>query len=574
VKPSNEQTELRAALTSLRQFFKRSLLFSVIVSLLTLVPTLYMLEVYGRVVNSRNEETLLMLTVLVVALYAVMEIADWVRHQVMQAAATRLDRRLGDRVFNAAFEARLCGLAVGITPLTDLRSLRSFISSPASVALMDAPIALLFIAIIFAISVPLGAVVLVAAIAMLTVGYFTERRTTPPLGEAQKIAIEAQRYATTTLKNAQAIEAMGMMRNIRDRWLAVQRKFLAKQAEASENAGRGASISKFIQVAQSSIVLGFAAWLRLVGELDPNGSAMIVAWILSSRALSPLQQLIAQWKNVAGVRQTYDRLDKLLEGLPPREVGMPLPPPKGALSVEGIVAAAPGTTVPILRGVSFALAAGKVLAVVGPTASGKSTLARMLVGLWPASSGKVRLDGADVYSWNKQELGPHIGYLPQDNELFDGSFAENIARFGEVEPDKVEAAARAVGLHDMVVALPDGYDTQIGAGGSVLSGGQRQRVALARAIYGQPKFIVLDEPNSSLDEAGERLLLETLLWLKSQGTTLVVITHRTSVLGAVDSMLLLQDGQVKKFGPRDEVLAVLAGKPKQVPAPVPALAAN
>ena len=382
---------------------------------------------------------------------------------------------------------------------------------------MDAPISLLFLVIIFAMNVALGALVLVAAVVMLVVGYVTERKTKPPITEAQTLSIEAQRYATTTLKNAQVIEAMGMIGHIRNRWLTRQRKCLIKQAEASDHAGSGAAITKFIQITQSSMVLGAACWLILIGELNPNGSVMIVAWMLSGRALAPLQQLIAQWKTVVGARNAYARLDDLLGSIPAREVGMALPPPKGALSVDGLVATAPGSQFPILRGVNFALAPGQVLAVIGPSASGKTTLARLLVGLWPAASGKVRLDGVDVYTWDKEELGPHIGYLPQDVELFDGTLAENIARFGDVEPRKVEAAARVVGLHEFIAALPEGYDTPIGAGGSVLSGGQRQRVALARALYGDPVFVVLDEPNSSLDEAGERRAACRRCWRRRRG---------------------------------------------------------
>ncbi len=535
-----------------------------------------MFQVYGRVVNSRSADTLLMLTVLIIGVYLIMEFVDWVRQRLLYAAGLRLDHKLGDRVFNAAFEARLRNLPVGITPLTDLRNLRAALSSPASLAIMDAPISMLLIVIIFMLSPILGALVLTAAIIMLAVGYVTERRTMPPISQAQKLAIEAQRYASATLKNTQVIEAMGMLESVRGRWLARQRQFLAKQAEASVHAGQGAAISKFINIAQSSMVLGVGAWLQLIGELDPNGSAMILAWALSSRALAPLQQLIAQWKLVAGARDTYARLDKLLNALPEQEPGMPLPAPKGALSVEAVLAAAPGSQIPILRGVNFALAPGQILAIVGPSAAGKSTLARLLVGLWPAASGKVRLDGVDVYAWNKEELGPHIGYLPQDVELFDGTLAENIARFGHVDQGKVESAARAVGLHETITALPDGYDTSIGAGGSVLSGGQRQRVALARAIYNDPQFIVLDEPNSSLDEAGEQALVQTLLQLKSRGATLVIITHRTNVLAAADRMLVLREGQVQAFGPRDEVLADLAAKAKQAAAPAafPALAAT
>lgn len=282
---------------------------------------------------------------------------------------------------------------------------------------------------------------------------------------------------------------------------------------------------------------------------------IIVASLLGAKALAPLMQIIASFKLIAGVRTARERLERLLEQIPEKAAGMPLPPPQGRIAVENVVAAAPGTQVPILRGVSFTVAPGQALVIVGPSASGKSSLARLLVGIWPASSGKVRLDGVDVFSWDKAELGPHVGYLPETIELFDGSIAENIARFGNVDRPKVEAAARAVGLHEAIAALPGGYDTRIGDEGAFLSGGQRQRVALARAIYGGPRLMVLDEPNSSLDEAGEVALLQTLEALKASGTTLIVITHRTGVFAIADLVLVLRQGQVAAFGPRDEVLA-------------------
>jgi len=572
--PGDARSELRDALATLREFVRRSVVFSVFVNLLSLAPTFYMLEVYSRVVYSRNGETLLMLTTLVVAIYVVMELVDWARGQLMHAAGMQLDRKLAERVFNTTFEARLRNLPIGITPLSDLRTLRGFLASPSCLAVIDAPIALLFIGIIFAMSVPLGAVVLVAAVAMLAIGYAAERRTKPAITEAQKLAIDGQRYATATLKNAQVIEAMGMMPQIRRRWLDRQRGFLAHQARASDFAAQGAAVSKFIQVSQSSMVLGFACWLLLNGDLPPNGSVMLVAWILASRALGPLQQLITQWKIVVNARDSYARLDKLLALHPVHSRGMPLPPPKGALSAEHVIAAAPGSQVHILRGVTFSIAAGETLAVIGASAAGKSTLARLMVGLWPASSGKMRLDGVDVYAWNKEELGPHLGYLPQDIELFDGTLAENIARFGDVDLDRVVATANSVGLHEMIMALPERYETRIGSDGNVLSGGQRQRVALARALYGNPQFIVLDEPNSSLDEAGEKALVHTLLDLKARGATLVVITHRTSLLAVVDRVLLLREGQVQAFGTRDEILgAALTGKGRPV-APARALATH
>jgi ATP-binding cassette subfamily C exporter for protease/lipase len=315
-------------------------------------------------------------------------------------------------------------------------------------------------------------------------------------------------------------------------------------------------------MAQASLLLGAGCWLTIKGEFPGAGGMMIVASALGGRILAPIVQVIAMWKQVVNARDAYGRLDRLLQAVPARTTGMPLPPPRGTLSVEGAVAGAPGSPTPIIRGVSFLLPAGEVLAVVGPSASGKSTLARLMVGIWPTAAGKVRLDGADVFSWNKAELGPHIGYLPQEVELFDGTLAENIARFGEIDMGKVEAAARAVGVHDAILALPQGYDTRIGDDGCFLSGGQRQRVGLARAIYGNPRFVVLDEPNSSLDEAGEIALAQTLRDLKAQDATVVVITHRTSVLAAVDRMLILLDGQVQAYGPRDEVLAALQRPPQ------------
>jgi ATP-binding cassette subfamily C exporter for protease/lipase len=296
----------------------------------------------------------------------------------------------------------------------------------------------------------------------------------------------------------------------------------------------------------------------LRNQLNGGAAYMIVGSILGGRVLAPLIQVVSQWQNVINVREAYQRLDSLLIMVPPRQPGMPLPAPSGQLLVESLVAGAPGSPVPILKGVNFGLHPGEVLAVVGPSASGKTTLARMLVGLWPATSGKVRLDGVDVHTWDKNELGPHLGYLPQGVELFDGTLAENIARFGAIDQSKVEAAARAVGLHEFILALPQGYDNTVGREGAMLSGGQRQRVGLARAIYGNPTFVVLDEPNSSLDEQGDAALASAIVQLKSRGTTIVVMTHRTSVLGVADKMLVLNEGQTQMFGPRDDVLKALA----------------
>ena len=552
-------SELRTAINALQPYFKRAALFSVFASLLILAPSVYMLEVYDRVVNTRSHMTLAMLTVVVLFGYVVMEVLEWVRSEVMHEASMAFDRRMSGRIFTAIFEANLKRLPGGSAqPMNDFRSVRDFLTTPVVLALMEAPVALTFLILIFAISPVLGWSAVVAAILTTFVGWLNERSTQPPLLAANRSAIAAQQYADGTLRNAQVIESMGMLGNIHKRWMAKQQEFLGLQAQASDHAGFYQAVSKFLQNTTSSMLLGLGAWLLLRNQLNGGASYMIIGSILGGRVLAPLVQIVSQWQTVVNVRDAYGRLDSMLSMVALRPESMALPAPLGQLQVDSLVAGAPGIPVPILKGISFGLLPGDVLAVVGPSASGKTTLARLLVGLWPASNGKVRLDGVDVFTWDKLELGPHLGYLPQGVELFDGSMAENIARFGEVDQAKVEAAARAIGLHDFILSLPQGYDSPVGREGTMLSGGQRQRVGLARAFYGNPAFIVLDEPNSSLDEQGDADLASAITQLKAKGSTFVVMTHRTSVLSVADKMLVLRDGQLQMFGPRDEVLKALA----------------
>ena len=552
-------SELREAITGLQPFFKQAAWFSFFSSLLILMPSIYMLEVYERVVNSRSHTTLAMFTVLVIASFILMEVLEWVRSEVMHNAAMALDRRLSKRICLAIFEANLKKMAGGsIQPMNDFRTLRDFLCAPVLTALMEAPVSLIFLVLIFAISPVLGWSAVVAAIVQTFVCWLNERSTQPPLLAANRSAIAAQQYVDGSLRNAQVIESMGMLRNIHRRWMEKQRDFLQLQAMASDNAGFYQAVSKFLQNTVSSMLLGLGAWLLLRNELNGGAAYMIVGSILGGRVLAPLVQIVAQWQTVVNARDGYNRLETLLAMLPVKPESMSLPAPRGQVLVENVLAGAPGVQAAILKGVGFALNPGDVLAVVGPSASGKTTLARLLVGLWPAMNGKVRLDGADVFTWDKQELGPHLGYLPQNVELFEGTVAENIARFGEVDVGKVEPAARAVGLHEFILELPKGYDSPVGPDGTMLSGGQRQRVALARAIYGGPAFVVLDEPNSSLDEVGDAALAAAIAKLKQEGTTFVVITHRTSVLSVADKMLVLRDGQTQYFGMRDDVLKALA----------------
>jgi ATP-binding cassette, subfamily C, bacterial exporter for protease/lipase len=566
VKASKQTSPLRKALSALTPALKHTILFSVIVNVLVLAPSVYMMEVYDRVVNSRSHTTLLMLTILVVCIYALLEALEWVRRQVMHSAGIELDKGLREQVFRAIFTARLQNLqAGGAQPLRDLKTIRDFLPSQAMLSFIDAPLALLVLIIIFLMSPLLGWFAVGGALVQFMIGVFNERRIREPLMAANRSASSAQSYADGVIRNAQVIESMGMLGHIHKRWMGRQQEFLVHQAVASDHAGTNASLSKLLQSLLSSLLLGVGCWLTLKGEL--RGSGMIVASILGGRVLSPLVQIIGGWRQVQGALEAFSRLDSLLKEFPLPEKGMPLPAPKGFLSVEGVVAGAPRSPVQILKGISFKVAPGGSLAIVGPSASGKTTLARLLVGIWPATQGKVRLDGNDIYLWDKEELGRYVGYLPQNVELFEGTIAENVARFGEPDPVKVAEACRLVGLDSFIEQLPKGYDTQIGDDGSFLSGGERQRVALARAVYEMPMFVVLDEPNASLDEAGDAALLNAVKQLRAQGTTVIVITHRLNILGAIEHMLVLVDGQVLRSGTCKEVLAALQSPPQPTSPP-------
>ena len=555
---SQAPSELRAALMQLRPFFVRAGWFSLFASVLVLAPSGYMLEVYSRVVDSRSYGTLFWLTVVVLGAYALMELLEWARAEVMRAAAQRFDALLSTRVFDAVFAAKLRNVPGGTAqPLQDFAKLRDFLFSPALLAIMEAPVAILMAVLLFLISPWLGWSAVVFGIAQTLVALWNERRTKQPLMQANQKAFQAQQYADGTLRNAEVIAAMGMLRATHQRWVQKQREFLNLQAQASESAGGFQALGKLLQTTLSSLLLGLACWLLLNNELHGGGGMMIVGSILGGRMLAPLLQVVAQWQAVIGVRESWHRLEALLAAVPKDPENMALPAPRGVLQVEQLMAGAPGSPAVIVRGVAFALQPGEVLAVVGPSASGKSTLARLLVGLWPAASGKVRLDGVDIFSWDKAELGPHVGYLPQGVELLEGTLAQNIARFGEVDMHKVRAAAQAVGVDALIESLPQGYETVVGPGGVRLSGGQRQRIGLARALYGAPTLIVLDEPNSNLDDEGDAALARAIAQASARGATVVVITHRTSVLGVAHKMLLIRAGLQQAFGPRDEVLAAL-----------------
>ena len=541
---------LGQALGSQLPAFRRAAGYSLVISLLVLMPTWFMLEVYDRVVNSRSERTLVMLLIMVLGSYLVMELLDWIRSRLLHRAGEAVDSRLRLRLFDAVFQANLQRRSgVGVQPFTDLRTLREFIASPAVTAIADAPASLVFLLLVTLIHPWLGGMALAGAVVQALIALSTERKTMPLLTDANRASIDAQNYAGSTLRNAQVIESMGMLGNIHRRWLQKQSRMLSRQAAASDHGGLNSALTKSLQQMLGSLILGLSCWLVLRGEI-PGGGLMIVASVLGARVLQPLAQLVLHWALVVQVRDAGRRLEALFQALPERASAMPLPAPKGELSVEGVLAGAPGSNLPILHGVSFAARPGEVVVVIGPSASGKTTLMRLLVGVWPAAAGKVRLDGVDMAAWDKAELGPHVGYLPQGVELFDGTLAENIARFGLQDRAHIREALCLVGMDAWVDGLPDREDTRIGDDGAVLSGGQRQRVGLARALYGNPKLVVLDEPDASLDEAGEQALVAALSTLKQRGATVLVVSHRRAILPVCDKLLLLQEGRVVAFGPR------------------------
>jgi len=559
--PALDNKELREALRAVKQHFLYAGAFSAAINILHLAPILYMMQVYDRVIGSGSLPTLTSLTFILVLMLVAMGGFEWVRTYILVSASNKLEMSLRDRISDATFRMALMSSGKGnAQPVSDLAGLRQFLTGNGIFAFFDAPWFPIYLAVMFMFHPWFGVVAILAGIVMVILAVVNEKTTSARLKEANNQANAANSRLIGSLRNAEVIEAMGMTGAIRAQQQELNDKVLLLQTAASKQAGGLGAMSKTFRLTVQSLILGLGALLALKNEISPG--AMIAGSLLLGRALAPIDLLVGSWKGFTLAQSQYERLNSLLSNVAPEPKRMRLPAPKGNLAVEQVYIAPPGSRNPIIRGVSFQLAAGEALGIIGPSASGKSTLARGILGVWPALSGKVRLDGADISAWNREELGPYVGYLPQDIELFDGSISENISRFGPVDPEKVVAAAQMAGVHDLVLRQPDGYDTIIGGAGGVLSGGQRQRIGLARAIYGSPKLLVLDEPNSNLDDQGERELVAAIQRIKSTGCTVIVISHRTMVLSSVDKLLLLKEGVAANFGPRDEVLAQLA-QPEQ-----------
>ena len=556
-------TPLNHAVSAARSALIPAGIFSLFINMLALVSPLYMLQVYDRVLSSRNLMTLLFLTIIAVFLYLVYGSLEGLRSRVLVRGGARFENVLRTPLFETTFAAMLGRKSgtVEAQPFRDADMVREFVTGSAMLAFFDLPWVPLFIAASFLLHPIFGWLAIGSGILTLIFTIINEYSTKKLLHRATQASISAHADVSATLRNSEVMRAMGMTPGLKDRWAERRDEQIVWQAVASDRGSAlMAGLKSFRQIVQV-LILGVGGYLCLEGEL----SAGVAASIIVGRALAPIELAVSQWKVFQGARGAWGRLQDLFRQIPQNQLRMPLPAPKGDIRVEQIVAAAPGERTPILRGVSFQIEKGDALAVIGPSAAGKSSLIRVLLGVWPAHAGTVRFDGFEVNHWNPNDLGPHIGYLPQDVELFAGTVAQNIARFREAEHGDVISAAELAGVHEMVQHMPNGYDTQIGEGGHALSGGQRQRVGLARALFGKPAIVVLDEPNANLDSTGESALVAAIRYLKQAGSTVIFVTHKTNMLTLADKVLLMEQGAVRLYGERDEVLAKIFGGPKVVP---------
>jgi ATP-binding cassette, subfamily C, type I secretion system permease/ATPase len=548
--------ELRGVFHGCRRYFLTALIFSLAINLLYLAAPLYMLQVYDRVISSASHVTLVMLTI--VLLFALVALAglDFVRARVLTRASVRLDRQMAGRVLAATMESSAKGAPPTSQSLRDFDTFRQFVTGAGIHAVFDLPWAPIYIFVIFLLHPLLGAFALASAIILIVLALFGQWRVQGPMAESGASTSRNYAFTDMSLRNAEVVRAMGMMPGLLQRWDRDRSRALERQVIASDRAANNASLVRFFRLSLQSLILGLGAYL-VIERLATVG-VMFAASILLGRALQPVEQIVGAWRNMISARGAFQRLKALLASNPVPDPALALPQPAGRLSVEGLVYGIPRAPSPILRGISFRLEAGEILGVIGPSGAGKSTLARQIVGVLAPSAGAVRLDAADVSTWPRESLGRHLGYLPQDIELFADTVAANISRFRVEDDDNdVIEAAKLAGVHEAVLRLPKGYETNVGDGGAVLSGGIRQRIGLARAVYGNPSFVVLDEPSSNLDSDGDASLLGCITDLKTRGTTVVIISHRPNTLGVVDKLLVMKDGTAELFGPRNEVIGQL-----------------
>jgi PrtD family type I secretion system ABC transporter len=564
------QTPLQRALRACRKQFFLVGVFSGVVNLLQLTTSIYMMQVFDRVLASRVLDTLYFLSLIAIGAILVLALLEAVRGQVMQRLATWVEHRVAPEGFVRAIESTLRGRPYRMEALRDLAVCRGFLSSAGALSLYDIPWVPIYLGFIFMLHPVMGCIALAGAVTLFGLALLSELSTSKLLKEANSASMASQRRAESISRNAEVIDSMGMLPAVIGHWRESVAAMTEPQQRAADRAAILVAATKFFRLAVQIAILGVGAYLVLNQELTSGAS--IAGSIIMGRALAPVEQLIGGWKQLVQARQSFRRLQAFLTQPRLRPAGMLLPEPTGRLTVERVSYAFPGQDMALIKGVNFTLWPGESLAIIGPSAAGKTTLIRLLMGTLPPFAGTVRLDGADVYQWMREDFGRHVGYLPQDVELFDGTVFSNIARLADADPAAVYEAAKLAGCHEMILRLPNGYDTQIGDGGQHLSGGQRQLVGLARAMFGRPKLIVLDEPNSNLDGNAEARLIQALERLKEQDTTVVLVSHRSTLVQGVDKVLLLKDGTLEMFGPRVEVLKRLMTPPR--PAEVPITPAN
>ncbi|MCX6053277.1 MAG: type I secretion system permease/ATPase [Campylobacterales bacterium] len=554
---NSKVSELKSAIMQSKKSFIIVGFFSLFINLLMLVPSLYMLQLYDRVMTSRSVDTLILLTLIVVVLFITMATLEIVRSKILVFVGNKLDNLLSKRVFDSLFDLanKQPGKASSM-PLNDLTQIRQFMTGNGLFAFFDAPWMPIYIAVLFMFHPWFGYFAIFAGIVLLILTIVNEYDTKEKLLEANVMSRASTMYVDSNLRNAEVVNAMGMKGRIQHIWRDKYYAFLNAQTDASNKAGIWSNVSKSLRMLFQSLMLGLGGYLAIKAEV--SSGMMIAGSIIMGRALAPLDLMIGSWKGFSSARTSYKRLEGLLENFPEGKEHMELPAPEGEILLEGVVVIPPNAKQPSIKGISMKIDKGDVVGIVGPSAAGKSSLARIILGLWPLAAGKARLDKADIYQWDKVDLGKYIGYLPQDIELFEGTISQNISRFAEVDSAKVVEAAKKAGVHEMILRLPEGYDTKIGAGGESLSGGQRQRVGFARAIYDNPVLVVLDEPNSNLDDVGEAALVEAIKSLKETKTTVIIITHRPSILQVTNKLAVIKQGLLELYGDTNEVLSRLA----------------
>ena len=564
INPHKKPDELSILLRSCSRYFLTAAIFSGAINLLYLAGPLYMLQVYDRVISSASQVTLVMLTLALLLAYIALAGLDAVRARVLTRASVRLDQRIAARVMTAIIDRSASAGGARSQLLRDFDTFRQFITGAGIHAIFDLPWAPIYILVIFALHPFLGAFALACAVILILMALLNERIVKPPLTESGEAASRNYNFTEMSLRNTEVLRAMGMTQGLLRRWGRDRNRMLDRQVAASDRAATMQSVIRFLRLTMQSLILGLGAYL-VIERLCTVG-AMFAASILLGRALQPVEQIVGSWRNLVSARGAFVRVRELLVANPMPDTGLELPKPKGRLLVEGLSYVAPMSQKPILRGVTFDIAPGEVLGIIGPSGAGKSTLARHIVGVLKPTAGAVRLDGADVSFWTKSSRGAHLGYLPQDIELFADTVAANISRFQDGADQEVILAAQMAGVHEMILRLADGYDTQVGEGGAILSGGYRQRIGLARAVFSSPSLVVLDEPSSNLDSDGDAALADCILQIKKRGTTVVIISHRPATIGVVDKILVLRDGVAEMFGPRNEIMNRLTR-----PVPVPAV---